>query len=325
MPDDDDAIPLSELLEEDEAETAKAPAQTKPAPVPGPRATPAKAPPVQQPALADLEAQITAERAARYRDNQRLQTERDNAIRFAQEAERRGVSTYELYTETQITGVQEQMDALGAQQEGALSDGDFKTVAEINKKLTKLGGQLAILERDKATLAEQRAVMTQQHQRPISPQGGGQPAAPQPPADPLERAIMNRTEPTKAFLRKHPDLIRGDGSLKRAAIDAHDNALDAGYQVDTPGYFQYIEGVLGGGKPAPADNGGQPRQRAPMMAAPVERGAAPGGGGGGAGADGTFMVTPKMRRLAEEQGVPIKEWATNYLRLLREGRITPIT
>jgi hypothetical protein len=35
-------------------------------------------------------------------------------------------------------------------------------------------------------------------------------------------------------------------------------------------------------------------------------------------------MTPKMRRLAEEQGVTPKEWAQNYVRLLSEGRITPI-
>ena len=39
----------------------------------------------------------------------------------------------------------------------------------------------------------------------------------------------------------------------------------------------------------------------------------------------TFRLTPKMRRLAEEQGVTPSEWATNYVKLLKEGRITPIT
>ena len=45
------------------------------------------------------------------------------------------MTTYELYTENQITGTQEQMDSLTAQQEVAYGDGDFKTVAEINKRL----------------------------------------------------------------------------------------------------------------------------------------------------------------------------------------------
>lgn len=306
-------------LDTDDGEEKKV---SKPPPVPGPKtAAPAPAPAAQD-GLKDLQRQIEAERAERGRiaqQNQQLARERDQAIAFAQEAERRGVTTYELYTETQITGVQEQMDALTAQQENAYGDGDFKTVAEINKRLNRLGGQLAILERDKATLAEQREQMGKQP--PRQPQRQTQPQAPQ-PTDPLEKAIQNRTEPTKQFLRKHPELVRGDGSLKRTAIDAHDNALDAGYAVDTPGYFQFIESVIGSGQPA-SDGAPVPR-RAPTTAAPVARGASP-GGGGVVNADGTFTVTPKMRRLAEEQGVPVQEWVKNYVRLVSEGRVTPIT
>ena len=36
-------------------------------------------------------------------------------------------------------------------------------------------------------------------------------------------------------------LVRGDGTLKRSGIDAHERALDEGYQIDTPGYFEYME------------------------------------------------------------------------------------
>jgi hypothetical protein len=117
--------------------------------------------------------------------------------------------------------------------------------------------------------------------------------------------------------------VRSDGSLKRQAIDAHDSALDAGHAVDTPAYFSYIEGIIGSG----GGNGGEPARggRAPSMAAPVERGASPDRASGVVNADGTFTITPKMRRLAEEQGVPVKEWVQNYVRLVKEGRMTPLT
>jgi hypothetical protein len=312
------------LSEEEKQQRAPQPGG-KPAPVPGPSS--AKPVPVAADGLKALERQIDDERRARAttaQENQRLQQERDNAIRFAREAEARGMTTYELYTENQITAATEQMDALTSQQEGAYADGDFKTVADINKRLNKLGGQLAILERDKQTLAEQRETMKQQHARPTTTRPAAQPA--QLPTDPLERAIMNRTPSTQAFLRKHPELVRGDGSLKRTAIDAHERALDEGHIVDTAGYFEYIEGILGR---APAGDGGgaAPRPgRAPSTAAPVSRGGGPERAGPGLpNADGTINVTPKMRRLAEEQGVPIKEWVTNYVRLLKEGRVTPIT
>jgi hypothetical protein len=310
----------------EEEKQQRAPQPGKPAPVPGPSS--AKPAAAAQDGLKDLERQIENERRARAttaQENARLQTERDNAIRFAREAEARGMTTYELYTENQITAATEQMDALTSQQETAYADGDFKTVADINKRLNKLGGQLAILERDKATLAEQREQMKQQHARPTTTRQPAQPA--QLPANPLERAIMNRTEPTKAFLRKHPELVRNDGSLKRTAIDAHDRALDEGHTVDTQSYFDYIEGILGTGTaPAGDGDGAAPRPgRAPSTAAPVSRGGGPERGGPGLpNSDGTISVTPRMRRLAEEQGVPIKEWVTNYVRLLKEGRVTPI-
>lgn len=297
-------------------------AAAKPPPVPGPSAAPSP-----QTGLADLQRQIQAERAERTRvteDNRRLAQERDQAVFFAQEAERRGVSTYELYNENQIKGTQDQMEALAGQAEQAMQDGDFKRATTLNLKIGRLGGSLAVLERDQAVLVQQREQMQREarapQQRQPQPQ---QPRQQQVPTDPLERAIMNRTEPTKEFLRKHPDLVRSDGTLKASAIAAHERARDDGYAVDTPAYFEFIERSLQA--QIPGGGGGNPPPRgAPTTAAPVARGASPGGGGGYAG-NGSFTMSPKMRRLAAEQGVPEKEWAQNYVRLLAEGRITPIT
>lgn len=321
--DENEEINLADLEQDDEQPEGKKPdaAAAKPPPVPGPRT--AAAP---QTGLKDLERQIGEERAARARlaqENQRLGGERDNAIRFARETEARGVSTFELYVDNQISSMTEQMDALTAQQETAYADGDFKTVSQINRRLADLGGDLASAKRDKATLTQQRGVMEQQHKQPIRPAAGQQ----QQPTDPVERAIQGRTPTTQAFLRKHPELIRSDGTLKRAAIDAHEAALDAGHTLDTPSYYAHIEGLIGPGTGAANGNGGEApaRGRAPRDAAPVARGGGPDRGSSVVNADGTFTITPKMRRLAEEQNVPIKEWVSNYVRLVREGRMTPIT
>jgi hypothetical protein len=276
--------------------------------------------------LEELQKQIESERAQRARaveDNRRLALERDRAVAYSQESERRGVSTYEAYNQEQIKSTTEQIDALAGQHESAMTDGDFRTAAELNKKISRLSGQLALLERDAGALAQQR----EQLSRPQQPQQP-QPQQQQPlPSDPIERAGVGRSERTRNFLRKHPDLVRQDGSLKRAAIDAHEQALDAGFAPESDGYFTHIEGLLGsngqaqpqGGEPMP-----QSRQPAPLQAGPVSRAGGPGSAGGG-GAPGTFVMTPKMRRLAEEAGVTPKEWASNYVRLLKEGRITPIT
>lgn len=285
----------------------------KPAPVPGP--PPSVAPQV---GLKDLELQIANERRARAQVEEqarRIAAERDEALQYAQEAERRGGSNYEAYVDSQIQGMSGEMDTLASQAEVSMNEGDFKTAAEINKRLGRLGGALAIAEREKLALQQQRQQPQRQQAQPRE-----QPAQPQVPTDPLERAISGRSEPTKAFLRKHTDLIRGDGTLKKAAVDAHEKALDAGYAVDTEGYFRHIESLLGSNGQAGSDNGAAPR--IPGYSAPVTRGAAP---GGDSLAPGTFRLTPKMRRLAEEQGVTPTEWATNYVKLLKEGRITPIT
>jgi len=296
----------------------------KPPPVPGPGSSPAK----PQEGLEELQRQMAAERQERVRVTQIAQTianERDQAIAFAQEAERRGVSQYELYTESQIKAAEDRMASLAAAAEQSMHDGDFKRVAALNLELGRVGGDLAVLKRDQAVLQQQREQMTTQARRPAPQQQPQQPQQQrQQPTDPVERAIQGRTEPTKNFIRKHPEIVRGDGTLKRNALDAHERALDEGFQVDTPGYFEYIERSLvaqqpqnGGGNPASVARAG-----APTMAAPVARNGAPGGGGSGGN---TFVATPKMRRLAEEQGVPIQEWVRNYVRLLNEGRITPIT
>jgi pyruvate/2-oxoglutarate dehydrogenase complex dihydrolipoamide acyltransferase (E2) component len=287
--------------------------EAKPPPVPGP---PAAVEP--QVGLQDLQLQIANERRARAAvedQARRIAAERDQAVRYAQEAEQRGGNNYEAYVDSQIQGMTGEMDNLAAHAEVAMNEGDFKTAAAINKQLGRIGGALAIAEREKQALQQQRQQPQQPRQQPQQQQPQRQV-----PTDPVERAIANRTPATQAFLRKHPELIRGDGTLKKIAIDAHDKALDAGHAVDTEGYFRYVESSLGGNGQAPSENGAAPR--IPGYSAPVTRGPAPGGDNL---APGTFRLTPKMRRLAEEQGVTPSEWATNYVKLLKEGRITPIT
>jgi hypothetical protein len=314
---------IVDLNEEEDSPPAPAAGEksvaAKPPPVPGP-----SAPPPSQTGLADLERQMQAERSERVRMTEtarQIAAERDQAIAFAQEAERRGVSTYELYNEGQIKAVQDKMVALSNGAEQAMQDGDFKRAQALNLEIGRLGGQLAVFERDHAVLVQQREAAEQQ-QRNAPPPAPQPPQQPQVPTDPLERALIGKSEPTKVFLRKHPELVRSDGTIKRAALDAHERAKDEGYDPDTPGYFEYIERSLMAN--TPQGGGGPPPRGAPTTAAPVARGGSPGGGGNGA-AGGTFVMTPKMRRLAEEQGVEPREWARNYVRLLAEGRITPIT
>jgi hypothetical protein len=324
-PEEGDSVVIDLNEPDEDQKTTAPPAVAKPPPVPGPSSSAPAPAPAPQAGLEELQKQINAERAERTRVTQvaqQIARERDQAVAFAQEAERKGVSTYELYNENQIKATQDKMESLAAQAEQAMTDGDFKRAQTFNLQIGRLGGQLAVLERDQAVLAQQREQQGQQ--RPQQPQQRPQqPAAPAAPTDPFERALVGRSEPTKQFLRKHPELVRSDGTLKRSVIDAHDRALDEGYQIDTPGYFEYVEKSMIAQTPK-SDGGAAPPVRQQQYSAPVTRNGGPGNSGGGAGS-GNFVMTPKMRRLAAEQGVPEKEWAQNYVRLLAEGRITPIS
>ena len=325
-PEEGDSVVIDLNEPDDAGGQDQKPVAAKPPPVPGPSSAPPAAP---QAGLEELQKQINAERAERARVTQvaqQIARERDQAMALAQEAERKGVSTYELYNENQIKATQDQMEALSAQAEQAMQDGDFKRAATVNLKIGRLGGALAVLERDQAVLAQQREQQQpRQQQQPQQPRQQQQPQQPAAPTDPFERALVGRSEATKGFLRKHPEVVRQDGTLKRNVIDAHDRALDEGYQVDTPGYFEYVEKSLMAQTPK-GDGGGSPHVPRSQQgySAPVARNGGPGNSGGGAGGS-NFVMTPKMRRLAAEQGVPEKEWAQNYVRLLAEGRITPIS
>ena len=309
--------PAEELREDEDlvVDLNAPPPDEKPVPVPGPGAANENV--SSQVGLRDLERSLEAERREKERileEARQLAAERDRAVQYAQEADRRGGNNYEAWVESQINAMSSEMDNLAAQAEAAMNDGDFKGAADINKRLGRIGGQLAIREREKEALAQQRTQQPQQRRQ--QPQQRRQAPVAE-PTDPVEKAIRNRTEPTKNFLRKHPELVRGDGTLKKVAVDAHEKALDEGHAPDTEAYFRRIEQMLG------TNSNGRTNDNMPQggYSAPVTRGSSIGSDG----APGTFRMTPKMRRLAEEQGVTPQEWATNYLKLLKEGRITPIT
>jgi hypothetical protein len=272
--------------------------------------------------LEDLQRQLSEERDRSARaeaETRRLATERNQAIAYAQEAERRGISTQELMIEDQLKGMSSQLDTLVEQQTAAWNEGDFAKASQINRKLQELTVAHGFASEKKLWLTQQRERAAQQQQPRAA-----QPAEGEPPADPWEAKIVGKYTPqTVAFLRKHKDLVRHDGTVKRIAVQAHEAALDEGLVPDSQSYFDYVEKVLAGDNgamsaaeppPAPA-----PRAGAPSIAAPVSRGnvRVPGGGG-------KPTPTPTMRRLAAEQGVSVDDWMAHYQRLLALGKISPV-
>jgi hypothetical protein len=67
---------------------------------------------------------------------------------------------------------------------------------------------------------------------------------PTPPADPVEAYCANRTAPTTAWLRAHPDYVTDP--RKNAMLTAkHFEAVADGLQPDTPEYFAAVEKKIG--------------------------------------------------------------------------------
>jgi len=309
--------PLRINLEEEAAEDGVTPAPAAPA-----------APATPAVGIEDLKRQLDAaenNRRMLAESARRMQLERDHANAVAAEAERRGISAQEVVNETRLNGVQEQLNSLAESQKNAYEAGEWGKVAEINLQLNKLGGELALLERDRAWLQQHREqYVAQQQARAYQAQQAAQ-QQPQLPSDPFERALVGRTQRTQQFLREHKDLVRPDGSLKRAAIEAHERALDEGLAVDTDAYFSKVEELLASDAPRQrqSKNTAAPSpirpKGPPTSAAPVSR--VTSGIPGFSGSE--FTMTPRMRQLAEEQGIPPAEWAENYIRLVREGRMEP--
>jgi hypothetical protein len=234
-------------------------------------------------------------------------------VSIANEAAQGRATDYELHVDNQITITQERMDAIAEQYAQAMADADYTKAAQLQKDSNRLGGQLAVFERDKAVAKQNRE---RRQARPAQP---AQPAAQQPAAvaDPREAVIAGRSPRTQVFLRKHPELMRVDGTFKRAAIEAHESALDEGFPLDSDAYFEHIEKMIKPTSPAAeaAQQNGQP-----SYAAPVTRGATP---GTSPLAPGTFRMSRHQQELARDAGVTDAEWANAYLKSVKEGKVTP--
>lgn len=260
---------------------------------------------------------------------QQMRNERDQQAQVATQAQERGILAEEVVNETKLKSVNDQFAATQEAQQAAYEAGQWDKVAEMNVKMNRLGGQVAVLEVHQQQLANNRQQYIanqqwqQQQRQNAATQQQQRPAA---PADPVEAFIATRTKATQQFIRTHRDKIfRADGTLRQAAIDADGRAKDQGFKEDTDDYFRYVEGELTSGSQE------APRQRqnknttarpmtAPHTAAPVSRG----GNVPGQISGSEFVMTPYMRELAQEQGVPPAEWAKEYVRLVREGRMDPI-
>ncbi len=316
--------PLRINLDETPPAAAAAPVADAPAPAPAPATTPPAA-------IDDLKKQL--QEAARYRDQQTqamraLAQQRDQNAQYAQQqaavaaqAHERGILADEVIVENRTRHVAEQMESMKEAQATAYSAGEWDKVADLNVKISRLGGEMAVLEQKTEYLQGQRQqyIAYQQEQQRLAQQPRPQQQAPQ-SSDPFERALANRTPRTQQFLRAHRDLVRSDGSLKKAAVEAHERALDEGLRVDTDDYFKFIEQNLGDDRERAVKGTTARPKGPPTVAASVSRSAV--GHQGGT----EYVMSPTLRQHAIDQLGPghEAEWFENYVRLIREKKIDPI-
>ncbi len=93
--------------------------------------------------------------------------------------------------------------------------------------------------------------------------------------DPFETAIAGAGYKAREWLRAHPEFVTDPKKVHKATA-AHSEALAAGYQTETDGYFEFCETYLGLREPKKE----QPKQERGrnMPTAPVSRGDTPSGG-----------------------------------------------
>jgi hypothetical protein len=93
------------------------------------------------------------------------------------------------------------------------------------------------------------------------------------PADPAEAIISQMTPASAEWLRKNKERALGSQAKWSRTIAAHHAAVEAGHEIDTPAYFQFLEQDLNIKAPAPTSNTKPtPKRAPPMAAAPVTRG-----------------------------------------------------
>ena len=204
--------------------------------------------------------------------------------------------------------------------------GDWKALAQAQRRLSRAEAELVQLETAKDAL-------------PTRAEPKSEPRQHQAPNDPVEAFINSRTAPTQAWLRAHRDYLT-DPKKNAKMQAAHFDAEAEGIPLDSPQYFEHVEKFLGLRKPEMTEqkpNGGQQQQQQSQRrpTAPVAPVTSSGGGMSGgatevrltaeearAATDGTIVWNwddPKGR-FKKGDPVGLSEYARRKAAMTKEGR-----
>ena len=258
---------------------------------------------------AELQRQFAAERARAQEAERRAQAEQERA----QYAERTAVSANVSMLDTAIANATAMSEKAQAKLAKALEAGDFNSVAAANVEIVDARNALWSLHGQKQTLeAQMRAPPPQQQQALQQPQGDQTENI----ALGLERGGFPKSA---AWVRLHSDLTSdaiGFSRVQKAASIAEMSGL----KPDSTEYLNEIERILGmreTSQPAaptkPTPRPAAPRASAPPTPAPARL-------------DGqtervSITLTPRQRAMAREMDMTDLEYAKEFYRLQREGKM----
>ena len=292
---------------------------------------------------------------------------RDEAVRRAQALEQEAIRARnsEAQARSQVAGSQYESivsgiaaadaEAQAAEQEyaKAYDAGDALAMAKAQRKMAAAESQKVYLGAGKSDLEARHQAASE-----APPQRRAEPAERRASGDPVEAFLQSRTEPTRNWLRAHPEHARafalnmaGGAStedVRRASklTAAHNDALAEGIDPDTPAYFSHLEAYIAPREapqktPASAGAGSngatqqsQSRRRSSVPVAPVQ--ASSGGTQGGgptvrlskgeveAATDGLTLVwnyddpSPE-KKFKKGDAIGIREMAKRKLEMQKQG------
>lgn len=258
-----------------------------------------------------------------------LQTTAQQAESRAQQAEREAkeandrakaletevVETRKGSVDQGITSAKAEVDAAEAEYARMMEEGNFAGAAKAQRRMSESVATIQRLEEAKVDIAEP-PVRKAPPERPTISWG-----------DPIEAFVSNRTPPTAAWLRAHPDYITDP--VKNARLTAaHYNTVAEGIALDTPEYFAAVEKKIGINAPTKGK-----RPMAPTAPAIPSGGGMDGNSGTEvrltrgehlAATDGTHVWTydDPTGKSRWKKGEPIgaTEFARRKLQMQKEGR-----
>lgn len=239
----------------------------------------------------ELEADNDVQKQKREQAEQRAQTARTEADQARRVAEASRVDVVESQYDTVATGLAAaQAEGTAAEQEyaAAFDKGDALAMAKAQRKIANAEARAVRLDEAKAELEVRRKEPPRQQQRE-------QQARPAVSDDPVEAYVNGRTEPTKKWLRAHPEWVT-DGKKNLKLTAAHNDALAEGLSTDTTEYFEHVENFIGLRQQSRNGNGREtPKRKTSVPAAPVHQSS-----GGTNGGPREIRLTPGEAKAAND-------------------------